>query len=66
MQNAYLSPKQVAETLSVSVKTVWNWIEAGRLRAYRLGGGRTLRISRADLDAFMVSCEEKPADGSST
>ena len=56
MQDVYLSPKQVAEIVGVSVKTVWSWIDAGKLPAFKIGGGRNLRVRRSDVDAFMVPC----------
>jgi excisionase family DNA binding protein len=42
----------VAEQLGVSTKTVRRWIAAGDLPVYRLG--RQLRISEADLAAFIA------------
>ena len=42
----------VAEQLGVSSKTVRRWIAAGDLPAHRLG--RQLRISEADLAAFIA------------
>ena len=42
----------VAEQLGVSTKTVRRWIAAGDLPVHRLG--RQLRISEADLVAFIA------------
>ncbi len=42
----------VAEQLGVSTKTVRRWVTAGALPAHRLG--RQLRISEADLAAFIA------------
>ena len=42
----------VAEQLGVSTKTVRRWIAAGELPVHRLG--RQLRISEADLVAFIA------------
>lgn len=44
---AYLSARQAAEALSVSDKTIRQWIAGGRLRAERRGG--VWRILQADL-----------------
>ena len=43
---------EAARTLRVSVSTVWRWIDAGKLAAYRVGQ-RRVRIKKADL-ATMV------------
>ena len=42
---------EAAEPLGVSTKTVRRWIERRELRHYRLG--RTIRIRRTDLAAFV-------------
>jgi excisionase family DNA binding protein len=47
---------QVAERLQVSTKTVRRWIENDDLIAHRLG--RQLRISEADLQAFIKARRE--------
>ena len=46
------SVDDVAEQLGVSSKTVRRWIAAGDLPVHRLG--RQLRISEADLVAFIA------------
>ena len=43
--------EQVAERIQVSTKTVRRWIKAGDLVAHRFG--RQMRISYADLQAFI-------------
>jgi len=48
----WLSPKDIAEELRVSVSTVQRWIRQGRLRAYRLSY-RGYRVRREDLDDFL-------------
>ncbi len=44
-----LSPREVAEELGVTGRTVQRWISTGRLQAQRVGG--RLRVSRASLAA---------------
>jgi excisionase family DNA binding protein len=46
----------VAESLSVSTRTVRRWIDAGELIAHRFNG--VLRISDADLHAFLARHRE--------
>ena len=48
-----LSVSETAAFCGVVEPTIRAWIKSGRLRASRLGGGRTYRIRRADLDAFL-------------
>ncbi len=48
----YVSLQHAALTLSVSVKTVRQWIAAGELRAYRRGK-RIIRVKSADLESLM-------------
>ena len=46
---------QVAERLQVSERTVLNWLRAGRLQGYRLGGTKAgWRIEEPDLDQFIA------------
>ena len=47
----YLSPRQVAERLGVSVKTISRRIAEGELRASKIG--RLLRISAADVQRYV-------------
>ena len=37
----------------MSVPTISRAIRAGRLRAYRIAGGRAVRLHRDDLDAWL-------------
>jgi excisionase family DNA binding protein len=47
----FLSLKDVALALGVSIKSLRRWIDAGDLRVHRLG--RQLRVSEEDLAAFL-------------
>ena len=48
LDREYLSPKEVARTLGVSERTVYNWVRNGELPAKQIG--RTWRIKYQDLD----------------
>lgn len=50
---AFLTPEDVAERLSVNVQTVRAWIRSGKLPASRLAGRRVLRIRESDLEAVL-------------
>lgn len=43
-----LTPTRAAEIAGVDRKTIYNWIQAGRLPSYRDGSG-TVIVMRADL-----------------
>ena len=45
--DALLSPREVAERLGVTVRTVQRWVADGRLRGHRIGG--RLRLDASDL-----------------
>lgn len=47
----FLSISGSAELIGVTEKTIRNWISAGTLPAYRVGG-RTIRIRRTDVEAL--------------
>ncbi len=46
-----LTVDMVADRMGVSERTVFRWIEAGNLKAFRMG--RVLRISEAELIDFI-------------
>jgi excisionase family DNA binding protein len=43
---------EVAEHLSVAVRTIRRWIKTGDLVVHRVGG--VVRIAEADLEAFLA------------
>ena len=59
-----LTVAQVADELQVIPGTVRTWIQSGALRASRPGNGtqpgRTYRVSRKDLVAFVAASESRP------
>lgn len=54
-QNPLLTPADVAERLNVARTTVYRLIEAGDLRAIRIGGGEksALRVFESELQRFI-------------
>jgi excisionase family DNA binding protein len=49
----FLTVPQVAERLGVSARSIWRWLDERELIAHRFG--RLVRISEADLQAFLDS-----------
>jgi excisionase family DNA binding protein len=52
----YYTIEAVAESLDVSTRSIRRWIADGALAAHRFGGA--LRISEADLKAFLAEHRE--------
>lgn len=48
----FLTVEQAAAQMNVKEDTVKEWIRSGRLRASKLSGNKTLRISVDDIKAF--------------
>src|SRR5215217_4085867 len=51
VDQTYFTVEEVAERLKVSHMTVYRWIKAGSLGAYKLGG--EFRITERDIDQFL-------------
>ena len=50
---SWWTPKQIAETLQVTPRTVARWIASGALPAHRFG--RSVRIADADFKEFIAN-----------
>ncbi len=57
----YYTVPEAARELRVSQATVWRWIKARRLRAYRVGP-RRIRIRKQDLGAVVRPVERSEVD----
>lgn len=53
-QNPALTQQQVADLLNISSRSVRQYVADGRLPAYRVQGGRSLRIYLADVQALLA------------
>ncbi len=51
MAEALLSPKEVADILSVTPGAVRNWVRKGQLRGYK--AGRLIRVKLKDVETFL-------------
>ena len=47
------SPADAARYIDCSLPFVYRLIRTGRLTAFRVGGGRMLRLRRSDCDAYV-------------
>ncbi|MBI3973520.1 MAG: helix-turn-helix domain-containing protein [Chloroflexi bacterium] len=60
----YVTVAEAARLLQVSPSTIWRWIQADKLPAYRVGE-KTIRVRKADLDAI-IRPANVPAKGVTT
>jgi len=49
----FLTVNEIAADLKVERHTVVRWIESGKLRAFKPGGGRFWRVARRDFQRFL-------------
>ena len=56
----WLSVQAAAAELEVTTRTIYRFINDGKLAAYRIG--RVYRIMRSDLEAFLRSAALQPGD----
>jgi len=56
--NNFLTIKEIAENLKVSQRQVYRWIEAGKLKTFKLGK-KVYRIAESDLLKFLNKHKSK-------
>ncbi|HVE93727.1 MAG TPA: helix-turn-helix domain-containing protein [Acidimicrobiales bacterium] len=56
--SAWLSTKDACQRLGVTLRTLYRFIDEGRLTAYQMG--RVIRIQEPDLEKFMSSARIEP------
>ncbi|MSW56484.1 MAG: excisionase family DNA-binding protein [Actinobacteria bacterium] len=54
----WMSTADAADYLGVQSRTLYRFIDEGRLPAYRFG--RVIRLKRSDVDVFVQSCRIEP------
>ncbi len=60
IEDALLTPSQVAERLQLQERTVTRWLRTGYLRGFKLG--KEWRVSSEDLRSFIEHHANKPLD----
>lgn len=53
----FYKAEELAELLEVNIMTIYRYIKAGRLKAYKLG--REFRIEKKEFDAFLQKVSTK-------
>ena len=56
-QAEYYTAKELAEMLSLNVMTIYRYIDAGKLKAYKIG--KEFRIEKAEFERFMNKAKTK-------
>ncbi|MFZ2728556.1 MAG: helix-turn-helix domain-containing protein [Minisyncoccia bacterium] len=57
VEKEYYTAKDLAETLSMNVMTVYRYIKAKRLKAYKIG--KEFRVDRSEFERFMNKAKIK-------
>lgn len=53
----FYKPEELAKVLEVNIMTIYRYIKAGRLKAYKIG--REYRIDRVEFNNFLNSVSTK-------
>jgi excisionase family DNA binding protein len=53
----YYTARELADALSVNIMTIYRYINAKRLKAYKIG--KEFRIEKAEFDRFMKKAKIK-------
>ena len=56
-EKEFYKTEDLAEKLDVNIMTIYRYIKAGRLKAYKIG--KEFRIARVEFDKFLNSVKTK-------
>jgi excisionase family DNA binding protein len=56
----WLTTKQACSRLGIALRSLYRFIDAGDLVAYKFG--RVIRLKESDVDAFIDACRISPGD----
>jgi excisionase family DNA binding protein len=51
MEKDFYTARDLADKLGLNIMTIYRWIDAKKLKAYKLG--KEFRIEKKDFDAFL-------------
>ena len=60
ISNKYITVKELAGYLSVKVKTVYSWVESGKIPAYKINGA--LRFNVKEINEFIQKNRVQPVN----
>lgn len=58
MEKDFYTAKELAEKLSVNVMTIYRYIKAGKLHAYKIG--KDFKIEKQEFERLLQSARTKP------
>jgi excisionase family DNA binding protein len=58
LADLWLSSKDAAKQIGITTRTLYRFIDEGRLPAYRLG--RVIRLKTSDVDSFIHASRVQP------
>lgn len=61
MELKFMTIKEVAELLRVNKMTIYRYIKAGKIEAYKIG--KDFRVSKIELDKFLEKIKVQRRDG---
>ena len=56
-QQEFYTAKELADRLRVNIMTIYRYIKAGKLKAYKIG--KDFRIKQDEFDRLLKNCEVK-------
>ena len=56
-EKPFYKAEDLARQLEVNIMTIYRYIKAGRLKAYKLG--REFRIDKLEFKKFLIECRSK-------
>lgn len=56
-KHQFFTAEEVAEMLKVNIMTIYRYIKAGKIKAFKLG--KNFRIEKKELDRFLLSLKTK-------
>ena len=56
----YLTIRETAVLLALSTRTIHRYIAEGKLKAYRVGGEKAIRIKWEDIETLLIPVSEGP------
>ena len=56
-EKKFYTAKELAEMLSLNVMTIYRYIDAGKLKAYKIG--KEFRIEKAEFERFLKKTSTK-------
>ena len=57
MEKEFYTAEELAEKLRVNIMTIYRYIKAGKIKAYKIG--KEFRIDKSEFDNFLIKTKTK-------